>query len=362
LGLALLAVAALPTLTMRLGLPDASSEPVSSTQYKAYNITKDAFGEGSNGPLVAVAKVPRTVSNDNLISTEAAIGSQIAAIDDVTSVAPIGLSNDKTMIAFQVIPGEGPSAASTENLVHSLRNANLDGDVTHGVAGSASANIDISEKIAGALPLYLSVVVGLSLLILIVVFRSILVPITATIGFVLSLLAAFGGVTALFQWGWLSGLSGVHDPGPVLSFLPILMVGILFGLAMDYQLFLVSGMREAYVHGSSERLAVQQGVHAGRTVVIAAAIIMISVFGGFLFSNSVIIQSLGFGLAFGVLVDAFIVRLLLIPAVMHLMGASAWWLPKWLDRILPDVDVEGARLTRKETEPAADRNPVDMSA
>jgi putative drug exporter of the RND superfamily len=310
---------------------------------------------------VAVAEISSAVSDDDLISTEAAIGSQIAAIHDVTSVAPIGLSNDKTMIAFQVVPGEGPSAASTETLVHSLRNADLDGDITLGVAGSASANIDISEKIAGALPLYLSVVVGLSLLILIVVFRSILVPVTATIGFVLSLLAAFGGVTALFQWGWLSGLSGVHDPGPVLSFLPILLVGILFGLAMDYQLFLVSGMSEAYVHGIA-RLAVQQGVHAGRTVVIAAAIIMISVFGGFLFSNSVIIQSLGFGLAFGVLVDAFIVRLLLIPAVMHLMGASAWWLPKWLDRILPDVDVEGARLTRNATVPAADRDLVDFPA
>jgi RND superfamily putative drug exporter len=190
------------------------------------------------------------------------------------------------------------------------------------------------------------VVVGLSLIILIFVFRSILVPVTATLGFVLSLFAAFGGITAVFQWGWLAPVFGVHDPGPILSFLPILVVGILFGLAMDYQLFLVSGMREAYAHGTPARLAVQRGLHAGRTVVIAAALIMASVFGGFIFSNSVMIQSIGLGLGLGVLLDAFVVRMLIIPALMHLLGRSAWWMPKWLDRILPNVDVEGASLER----------------
>jgi RND superfamily putative drug exporter len=157
----------------------------------------------------------------------------------------------------------------------------------------------------------------------------------------------------VFQWGWLGPVFGVHDPGPILSFLPILMVGVLFGLAMDYQLFLVSGMREAYAHGSSARLAVQRGVHAGRTVVTAAALIMTAVFSGFVFSNSVMIQSIGLGLALGVLVDAFVVRLLLIPAVMHLLGDAAWWLPKWLDRILPDVDVEGASLERSQPHASA---------
>lgn len=189
-----------------------------------------------------------------------------------------------------------------------------------------------------------AVVIGLSLLILVLVFRSVLVPVTATIGFLLSVLATFGGVTAIFQWGWLSGVLGIHNPGPVLSFMPILLVGVLFGLAMDYQLFLVSGMREAYAHGVPARLAVRHGMHHGRAVVTAAAIIMISVFGGFVFAHSVMIQTIGFGLAFGVLVDAFIVRMLLVPAVMHLLGRHAWWLPRWLDRILPDVDVEGAQL------------------
>ncbi len=168
----------------------------------------------------------------------------------------------------------------------------------------ASGSIDISEKLADVLPLYLTVVIGLSLIILILVFRSIVVPLIATLGFVLSVFAAFGGVTAIYQWGWLGSVFSVHEPGPVLSFLPTILIGVLFGLAMDYQLFLTSGMREAYAHGSSARLAVTEGVRAGRAVVTAAAIIMISVFGGFIFSHTAMIRPMGFGLAFGVLVDA----------------------------------------------------------
>ena len=244
------------------------------------------------------------------------------------------------------MPKDGPNSESTEELVRDLRTMSpLPDGTTLGVAGSASGNIDISEKLAQALPLYLAVVVGLSFVIMVLVFRSLLVPLTATLGFVMSLFAAFGGVVAIFQWGWLNGVFHAQ-PGPILSFLPTLLVGILFGLAMDYQLFLVSGMREAYVHGAPARVAVRQGLNAGRVVVTAAAIIMISVFSGFVFSNSATIRPLGFGLAFGVLVDAFIVRMLLIPAVMHLAGDAAWWLPRWLDRLLPNVDVEGAELER----------------
>ena len=263
---------------------------------------------------------------------------------------PIGASQDRSALAFQVIPDGSPSSESTAELVQNLRKATpatTDGsEATLGVAGNASAGIDISDKLSDVLPVYLALVVGLSLLILIVVFRSILVPLTATLGFVLSLLATFGGITAIFQNGFLSDLFGVHQPAPVLSFLPIIATGILFGLAMDYQLFLVSGMREAYAHGAPARVAVQHGLRAGRAVVTAAAIIMISVFAGFIFSHDATIKPIGFGLAFGVLLDAFVVRMLLIPAAMHLLGESAWWLPKWLDRILPDVDVEGAKLER----------------
>jgi RND superfamily putative drug exporter len=191
------------------------------------------------------------------------------------------------------------------------------------------------------------VVVGLSLIILIVVFRSLFVPVIATLGFILSYFAALGGVVAIYQWGWLADVFGVDSPGPILNFLPTILVGILFGLAMDYMLFLGSGMREAYAHGVPAREAVVHGMRAGRSVVTAAAIIMIAVFGGFVFSHSAMIRPIGFALAFGVLVDAFLVRMLIIPALMHLVGDKAWWLPKWLDRILPDVDVEGAALERR---------------
>ncbi|THG30019.1 MMPL family transporter [Naasia lichenicola] len=349
-GVAVLAVVALPALDMRLGLPVGSSEATSSSQYKAYKVLEDKFGAGQNSPLVVVADLPAAVSGDDLLAQEVAIGQKISAQDNVSAVVPIGASDDGTVIAFQVLPTGGPADESTEALVHDLRDlspiSSADGDISLGVAGNASANIDVSEKLANALPLYLVVVVGLSLLILILVFRSILVPITATAGFVLSLLATFGGLTAIYQYGWLGAIFGVHDPAPILSFLPVIEVGVLFGLAMDYQLFLVSGMREAYVHGASAKVAVQRGLHAGRTVVTAAAIIMISVFAGFIFSESSTIRPIGFGLAFGVLLDAFVVRMLLIPAAMHLLGRSAWWFPKWLDRIVPNVDVEGAALER----------------
>lgn len=346
-GLVVLGVVALPALDMRLGLPDGSSEAVDSTQYKSYKLIEDKFGAGVNGPLLVVATLPDAATDDEVLAEQVRIGEKLADQDDVSAIAPVGVSNDNTMIAFQVIPEEGPTSVSTEQLVHDLRDLSpLSGDVELGVAGSASGNIDISQQLSDAMPLYLALVVGLSLIIMILVFRSILVPLTATLGFMLSLAATFGGLTAIYQWGWLGPVFGVHDPGPIVSFLPTVLIGILFGLAMDYQLFLVSGMREAYAHGAPARLAVKRGLHAGRRVVIAAAIIMISVFGGFIFSHSVMIQSVGFGLAFGVLVDAFIVRMLLIPSAMHLLGKSAWWIPKWLDRILPNVDVEGAALER----------------
>ncbi len=363
-GLAALILLALPALSMRLGLPDGSSEAQDSTQYRAYKLIEERFGEGVNGPLLVVAELPAAVTGDDLIAAQVRVGDILMAEDDVTAVAPIGQSQDGVLLAFQVIPGEGPTSESTEQLVRNLRDLSpLDGGVRLGVAGSASGNIDISEQLSDALPTYLGVVIGLSLIILIFVFRSILVPLTATLGFVLSLFATFGAITAIFQWGWLGAVFGIHDPGPILSFLPTILIGILFGLAMDYQLFLVSGMREAYAHGASARVAVRQGLHAGRTVVTAAAIIMISVFGGFIFSHTAMIRSLGFGLAFGVLADAFLVRMLLIPAVMHLLGRSAWWLPAWLDRILPNVDVEGAALERNHpaTQPAPEPTPAPVS-
>lgn len=342
-----LLIIAIPAMSMRLGLPDGSSEPSDSTSYRAFQAVDEQFGEGANGPLLVTATLDDAVSDDDLLATQVTIAQAIADQDDVVAVAPIAASDDNTLLAFQVLPKEGPNSASTEKLVQDLRSMPAVGDgITLGVAGQAAINIDISEALAGVLPLYLVVVVGLSLLIMIVVFRSLLVPLIATGGFVLSLFATYGLIVAVFQFGWGAEVIGLHSTGPILSFLPVILVGILFGLAMDYQLFLASGMREAYVHGASARDAVAQGFRAGRSVVTAAALIMVSVFGGFIFSESTIIRSIGFGLAFGVLLDAFVVRMLLMPALMHLLGRSAWWLPRWLDRILPNVDMEGAALER----------------
>ena len=358
LGVAALALLAVPALSMRLGLPDGSSESPTSTENQAYTTVAEKFGAGVNSPLLVVADLPGSPTEDEVLVDQVRIGQQLAAFADVVAVAPIGTSADRTTVAFQVIPADGPTSVSTEQLVKELRAASpLDGGVQVAVAGQASGNIDISQKLADALPLYLGLVVGLSLLIMVVVFRSILVPLIATGGFILSLFAAFGGVVAIYQWGWLSGIFGAHT-GPILNFLPTILVGILFGLAMDYMLFLTTGMREAYVHGAPSRTAVVLGVRAGRSVVTAAAIIMVSVFGGFVFSESAMIQPIGFALAFGVLLDAFVVRMFLVPALMHLAGDWAWWLPKWLDRLIPNVDVEGAALERRHPHVAQEHMPV----
>ncbi|GAA1348461.1 MMPL family transporter [Arthrobacter koreensis] len=360
-SIAALLVIAIPALDLRTGLPDGSSEAHDSTQYRAYSTLSEKFGEGQNGTLLVVAELDSEPTDAEATAVQAEIAGILFEQDGVSAVAPIGSSEDGSTIAFQVVPEEGPTSESTENLVHTLRDMSpLNGEYEIGVAGTASGNIDISDKLSDALPIYLGVVVGLSLLILILVFRSIYVPVIATLGFVLSYFGALGGVVAIYQWGWLSGVFNVETPGPILNFLPTILVGILFGLAMDYMLFIGSGMREAYAHGAPSRVAVVQGVRAGRAVVTAAAIIMVSVFGGFVFSHSAMIRPIGFALAFGVLLDAFVVRMLLIPALMHLAGDKAWWLPKWLDKILPDVDVEGSSLERRhphvdhhEPEPAS---------
>ena len=319
-GVAVLVAMALPALSMRLGLPDGATEPAGSTQNRAYVLTAEKFGAGVNGPLLVVATLPTGATGDAVLAEQVRVGDRGRT---ATATSPRSRRSASPPTAGPSRSRSSPRTGRTASRPRSWSatcapcRRSTDG-TTLGVAGSASGNIDISEKLAQALPLYLAVVVGLSFVIMVLVFRSLLVPLTATVGFVMSLFAAFGGVVAIFQWGWLNGGVPRASPGPILSFLPTLLVGILFGLAMDYQLFLVSGMREAYVHGAPARVAVRQGFNAGRVVVTAAAIIMISVFSGFVFSNSATIRPLGFGLAFGVLVDAFIVRMLLIPAVMHL--------------------------------------------
>lgn len=342
---------AVPAVSLRLGLPDGSSEAVDSTQYKAYKLTSAAFGEGANGPIIAIVSLPSKLDETAELRVQADIAERIMALDHVAATVPAAVSQDHRTLMFQVMPATGPASVETTDLVRDIRGLSAgihqDFDAELGVTGLAAMNIDISKKIGDVLPLYLGTVLLLSLLLLILVFRSIAVPLLASAGFLASILATFGAVVAVFQWGWMGGVFGVHDPGPVLSFLPTILIGVLFGLAMDYQLFITSGMREAHIHGKSSRDSINFGVHLSRAVITAAAIIMIFVFGGFAFSHMAMIRPMGFGMAFGVLVDAFIVRLLLVPAVMTILGERAWWIPRWLERVLPDVDIEGAALERE---------------
>lgn len=346
---ALVGIIAFPALDLRLGLPGGGNEPADSTAYRAYAATAQAFGPGMNGPVIVVAALPGTPTQEQVSATQAHLATSLAAVDGVEHVVPFGTSADHRTLAFQVVPSTGPAEAQTVTTVHALLDSassiGASTGTTIGLTGQTVANIEISERLAAALPTYLLVVVGLSLLILTAVFRSVVVPLVATAGFLLSVATAFGATVMVYQWGWLGSIFGVHDPGPILSFMPIMLIGVLFGLAMDYQMFLVSGMREAWSHGEDARTAVRSGFTHGAKVVTAAAVIMFAVFGGFVFSHLTMIRPMGFGLAVGVLTDAVLVRMTLTPAVMHLLGERAWYMPGWLDRLTPDLDVEGTSLS-----------------
>ncbi|GAA0997554.1 MMPL family transporter [Acrocarpospora macrocephala] len=342
-GIVGLGVLALPVQDLRLALPDAGTAAPGTPGRAAYDLTSEGFGEGFNARLIAV------VSAKDAAAVNAAAGQAaglIQQVPGVLAVAPPQPNATGTTALLAIIPKEGPTAASTEDAVHAIRAkvATIAG-AEISVTGATAVGIDVSDKLAEAMPVYLLLVVGLSVLLLMLVFRSILVPLKAALGFLLTIGSTFGITVAIFQQGHLAGLFGVEVPGPLVSFLPILLIGILFGLAMDYEVFLVSRMREDFVHGDTARQATINGMGHNARVVTAAALIMTSVFGGFVFMDDPIIKSMGFALALGVLVDAFVVRMTLVPAVMAMLGRAAWWLPKTLDRVLPDLDVEGERLS-----------------
>ncbi|MBB2740603.1 UNVERIFIED_ORG: RND superfamily putative drug exporter [Microbispora rosea subsp. rosea] len=341
----------LPAQDLRLALPDAGTAAPGTPAREAYDLTSEGFGEGFNARLIAV------VSAADRAATTAAAGQAAQLIQrtpGVLAVAPPQPNAAGTTALLTIIPKAGPTAAATEDAVHAIRaKVAAIGGAEIAVTGATAVGIDVSDKLADAMPVYLLLVVGLSVLLLMLVFRSILVPVKAALGFLLTVGSTFGITVAIFQEGHLAGLLGVDVPGPLVSFLPILLIGILFGLAMDYEVFLVSRMREDYVHGDTPRQATINGMGHNARVVTAAALIMTAVFGGFVFMNDPIIKSMGFALAVGVLVDAFVVRMTLVPAVMSMLGRAAWWLPRALDRALPDLDVEGERLRHHLTTRAA---------
>ncbi len=351
--IAVLGVVAVPATSLELGLPSDGTAPPDTTQRRAYDLLSEGFGPGFNGPLMMVVDAQGADDPEAVTTTAAA---RVDEVEGVVLVTPPQFNDEGDTAIFIAYPSTGPAEAETTHLVHDIREA---ADKYHdetgaevAVTGNTAVNIDVSDRLTEALPVFAVVVVLLSLVILMIAFRSILVPIKATLGFLFTIAASFGAVVAVFQWGWLSSLLGVDTTGPIVSFLPILMMAVLFGLAMDYEVFLVSRMREEVSHGTDPVEAIVAGFTGGARVVTAAALIMTSVFAAFMLDDDVIVKSMGFALAFGVLVDAFIVRMTLVPAVLALFGRSAWWIPKWLDRVLPTIDVEGEGFETEEEEPA----------
>ncbi|MEU5640999.1 MMPL family transporter [Streptomyces milbemycinicus] len=356
-GLGLGAVA-LPALSLELGLPGDESKSVETTQRRAYDLLSEGFGPGFNGPLTVVVDMSASSGSGDTRATTDLVAKTVRGVDGVASVGDPVLSRGKDTAVLTAVPQTAPNSGETKDLVHAIRGAVSGVEADTGadilVTGTTAMNIDISEAMSDALIPYLTVVIGLAVLLLMVVFRSVLVPIKAALGFLLSVGAAFGVLVAVFQWGWAADLVGIEQTGPVMSLMPILIIGIVFGLAMDYEVFLLTRMREAYVHGASPGEAIVNGFrHSGR-VVAAAAIIMISVFAGFIGMSSPTIQTMGVGLAAAVAFDAFVVRMAIAPAVLALLGHRAWWLPRILNRVLPNVDIEGEKLSRHVPASAAE--------
>jgi uncharacterized membrane protein YdfJ with MMPL/SSD domain len=346
-GLALLIGVAMPAAHMKLGLPDDGSKTTSSTERRAYDLLTEGFGPGFNGPLTVVVDAPNLSSQEQKDLANKVVEG-LEKFPGVAAVSPATQNEAGDLTVVQVTPTSGPSSDSTKDLVNALRDKadeiRAETGIDAAVTGTTALNIDTADTLDAALPKYVAVVIGLALLLLMVVFRSVLVPIKAAAGFLLSIGASMGLVVWVFQDGHLASLLGVAQTGPIVSFLPILLIGILFGLAMDYEVFLVSRMRESFVHTGKARESIVTGYgHSGR-VVAAAALIMTAVFGAFLLDDDPVVKSIGFSLAVGVLADAFIVRMTLVPAVMALLGRRAWWMPRRLGRFLPKIDIEGERL------------------
>jgi RND superfamily putative drug exporter len=352
MGLLLLGSIAIPATHMKLGLPDDGASPTSSTERRAYDLLTEGFGPGFNGPLTAVVYAPE-VPRDKQKELAQGVADEIKTFPGVATVSEPAQNEAGDITVVSVTPMSGPASDETKDLVSYMRHEAEQIPAKYGidayVTGTTAMNIDTNDKLAAALPKYIAVVVGLALILLTVVFRSILVPIKAVAGFLLSIAASLGLVVWVFQDGNLNGLFDVAKAGPITSFLPVLLVGILFGLAMDYEVFLVSRMRENFVRSGRARESVIKGYGQSGRVVTAAAIIMISVFGAFVTDTDPVVKSIGLSLAFGVLADAFIVRMTLVPAVMALLGKRAWWMPKRLERIVPDVDIEGESVVKGAT-------------
>lgn len=349
-GTAVLILIGLPTFGMHLGLPSGSSQPESNTSRKAYDLTSQHLGPGFNGPLLVVADLTRADDPN----AAAVVADNLGREEGVVMAAPGPSQNGVAII--QVIPETGPNDTATADLVKRIRadRAAIEGatGATILVGGNTASNIDTSDKLAAALPVFLLVVIGLAFVLLTIAFRAALVPLTSIVGFLLSVFAALGVQVAVFQWGWGAALLGI-TPGETISFLPIIVLAIIFGLSSDYQVFVVSRMKEELSRTDDALDAVRNGVGLSARVVTAAALIMFGVFLAFLAGGDPIIKSVGLTLAVGVFLDAFVVRLTLIPAIMSIVGRRMWAHSRWFAKYVPDLDIEGTALEARDRAPLA---------
>jgi putative drug exporter of the RND superfamily len=357
-GLLIVGTLALPALSIHLGNSDAGSDPPGQTDRQAYDLLAKGFGPGFNGPLV-VALEQRGGLDRAAVD---ALATRLGRVPGVAAAAPAqfnaepGATPAADTAVVTLYPKTAPQDRSTEDLVNHLRGtvipAALAGTgMTVHVGGNTAVGIDLSNYIADRLPLFIGAVLLFSFLLLMVVFRSIVVALKAAIMNILSIGAAYGVVVAVFQWGWLGGIVGINRTGPIEPFVPMMLFAILFGLSMDYEVFLLSRVREEYVRTRDNALAVADGLAATARVITAAAAVMIAVFLSFVLGDSRVIKLFGLGLASAIFIDATLVRMLLVPATMELLGDANWWLPRWLDRRLPDFDVEGAHLQPPDPAP-----------
>jgi RND superfamily putative drug exporter len=344
-GIALLGVLAIPAASIHLGLPSGASQSRDNTQRKAYDLTTQAFGAGFNGPLLIVARGVRSASGTQQIAAA------LTKVPDVAKVTPLAAQNGTALI--RLTPKSGPGDPATAALVHTLRDhrAAIEGQTGAHilVGGTTASNLDVSSKLSSALPIFLITVVGLAFILLTFAFRTILVPLKSIVGFLLSMAAALGAQVAMFQWGWGQHIFGI-TPAQTISFLPIIMLAIIFGLSSDYEVFVVSRIKEDYTKNGDARRAVQRGTGLSARVVTAAALIMFTIFVAFMFSKDPTIKAIGFSFAIGVFLDAFVVRLALVPAVMAIIGSRLWYHPQWFARHVPDPDIEGQRLEHALTD------------
>ncbi|BGE81363.1 MMPL family transporter [Staphylococcus petrasii] len=348
ISLVILILAAIPVSGMRLGIPDDSMKPNDTSEHKAYELISDNFGEGYNGQIVMLVNTKDGGSKKDIQRDLSNMRDDLKDLDNVDTVSQARLNDNNHYALFTIIPEKGPNAKSTEDLVYDLRDYHSQAqDKYHfdtEISGQSVINIDMSEKLNNAIPIFAGVIVVLAFLLLMVVFRSILVPLKAVLGFILSLMATLGFTTLVVQDGFLGGLFGIENTGPLLAFLPVITIGLLFGLAIDYELFLMTRVHEEYSKTGDNDHSIRVGLKESGPVIVAAALIMFSVFIAFVFQDDTMIKSMGLSLAFGVLFDAFIVRMTLIPALTKLFGNASWYLPKWLGAVLPKIDVEGKAL------------------